>query len=871
MKAYESIEFKIIAVIISIFTLIAFPAIYFQYTTYKKIEARKHKDNLAVFEQARKHVFLNYRDIVWVYFNDIVVKDRGLQAAMRSGDEYEIEDNTVPDYNRLKVEVPELTAMTFYSPDGVVLRREHSDKKGDKTNRPLVLKTIDKNMSMSGIEEDDGAHLLFITASLSHRGKIVGYVKVGMNFDAIIEQLRQFTNIQDISFVFGKESQPVSIKKTENGIINAIYQLPLNNFSGKRTGFIQLVSDITAKTARAQRNIFMQVVFVAILAIFVCLFLALAISRIVLKPIQVLVDATRSVSLDSDNSHLELDESRNDEFGQLSMFFNDMLERIYIYNDWNKVQHGILKEARDKARKATKAKSVFLANMSHELRTPLNAIIGYSEMLQEEAEDAGHEDLIPDLKKINAAGKHLLELIKDILDLSKIEAGRMDLHLENFDVSQLIQEIADTVTPLMEENNNTLKLNCATDIGIMRSDVTKLRQTLFNLLSNACKFTKDGVITIGVASENNNGTTWINISVSDTGLGIDHNQLNKIFEAFSQANSSTTRDFGGTGLGLAISRRFCEMMGGDITVESKLGKGSNFTIKLPSKGEQPDIQDAVWVRLHKDPNKNQIDERRKEVSQVLVIDDDPAIRDMLKRFFSKEGFLTNTASDGEEGLRRIKSERPDVIVLDIMMPRMDGWAVLKTLKDDPELSDIPVTILSVLDDMNMGYALGATDYLTKPIDWGRLLNNVKKCTRRTARNSILVVGFDNNILGQAKGMMEKEKLSVVAAKNGREAIECVAKSTPSLILLELTPPKTDGFEFIIELRKTKKWKLIPIIVVSGSDLSAEDKEKLDGHVEYLSGKGMYGRNELLSELKELICDQLRQATTEHKYAKNPYS
>jgi signal transduction histidine kinase len=238
--------------------------------------------------------------------------------------------------------------------------------------------------------------------------------------------------------------------------------------------------------------------------------------------------------------------------------------------------------AQEAAEQANRSKGIFLANMSHELRTPLNAIIGYGEMLLEEAEDLGQPGFIPDLQKIHAAAKHLLALINDILDLSKIEAGKMDLYYETFDVASMIQDVMATIAPLVKKNANALKVHCADDLGAMRADLTKVRQTLFNLLSNACKFTEHGTITVEVTRETGDGGGWVTFRVRDSGIGMTPEQMEKLFQEFSQADASTTRKYGGTGLGLAISRKFCRLMGGDITVESTVGQGSTFTITLPA-------------------------------------------------------------------------------------------------------------------------------------------------------------------------------------------------------------------------------------------------------------------------------------------------
>ncbi|MDQ2799574.1 MAG: PAS domain S-box protein, partial [Armatimonadota bacterium] len=371
-----------------------------------------------------------------------------------------------------------------------------------------------------------------------------------------------------------------------------------------------------------------------------------------------------------------------------------------------------LLRTKDAAEAASRTKSQFLANMSHELRTPMNAILGYSEMLQEEAEDQGLEDFTPDLQKIQSAGKHLLALINDILDLSKIEAGKMELYLEDFDIAGVVGDVAATVQPLIAKKNNSLIVHCPDDAGKMRADLTKVRQSLFNLLSNAAKFTENGEIILDVQRD---GSEWLFI-VRDTGIGMTAEQTAGLFEAFSQADASTTRKYGGTGLGLAITRRFCRMMGGDATVESAPGSGSAFTLRLPAVVRQAKTTDGETPAVVY----SDVSPVTTAGDLVLVIDDDPAARDLMRRFLSKEGFRPETAGSGEEGLRLARSLRPIVITLDVMMPGMDGWAVLQQLKADAETQDIPVIMLTMVDDKNIGFALGATDYLTKPIDRSRL-------------------------------------------------------------------------------------------------------------------------------------------------------
>ena len=362
----------------------------------------------------------------------------------------------------------------------------------------------------------------------------------------------------------------------------------------------------------------------------------------------------------------------------------------------------------DASQDANRAKSAFLANMSHELRTPLNAIIGYSEMLAEELSERDLEELQPDLQKIHNSGKHLLRLINDILDLSKIEAGKMELFVETFDVPALIREVASTIAPLAARRNNALEVSCPEDTGGMRADLTRVRQVLLNLAGNATKFTENG--TVGLEVERTRQAMVFRIR--DTGIGMTEDQIGRLFQAFTQADVSTTRKYGGTGLGLVISRQLCQKMGGDLTVESEYGRGSVFTVRLPVNVDVPLAPEvpppsAPVVSAAGPPT-------------VLVVDDDRLVRDLLQRFLIKEGFRVATAADGEEALRQVREIHPTVVTLDAVMPGLDGWEVLRILKDDPTTAEIPVVMITIVDNPAQGYALGCAEYLTKPVDWRRL-------------------------------------------------------------------------------------------------------------------------------------------------------
>ena len=368
--------------------------------------------------------------------------------------------------------------------------------------------------------------------------------------------------------------------------------------------------------------------------------------------------------------------------------------------------------------------------MSHELRTPLNAIIGYSEMLAEEAAEQGWHEIVPDLQKIRTSGKQLLALISDILDLSKIEAGKMELALETFSVPSLLVDIVTTITPLLEHNGNTLTVLDTDTGGLMHADPTRVRQCLLNLLSNACKFTEHGTITLQVRRTTEQNEAWIAFCVTDTGIGMTAEQQSRLFQDFAQADVSTTRKYGGTGLGLAISRRFCHMMGGDLTVESTPGQGSAFTLLLPATVTPcPTASTGVARgRSRHNPTKPPA-LSSDEQGTILVIDDDPASLDLMVRFLTKKGVRVVSTSSGREGVRLAQTLCPAAITLDIKMPDMDGWTVLTTLKADPALASIPVIVLTTLDDKQTAYALGASDYLIKPPDLDRLTTILTQYTR----------------------------------------------------------------------------------------------------------------------------------------------
>jgi CheY-like chemotaxis protein/anti-sigma regulatory factor (Ser/Thr protein kinase) len=479
-------------------------------------------------------------------------------------------------------------------------------------------------------------------------------------------------------------------------------------------------------------------------------------------------------------------------------------------------------------------------------------------MLQEEAVERHLTDFEADLQKISTSGRQLLGLINDILDLSKIEAGKMELRLESFAVCTLIDEVASTIASQIVKNGNTLQVTCDPEVGMMRGDLGKVRQGLFNLASNAAKFTHEGQIGIVAERQVMDGTDWIMFRISDTGIGLSSEQIVRLFQPFTQADASTTRRFGGTGLGLALTRRFCQMMNGDVTVHSVPGEGSVFTILLPAT-----ISETATELIDAMSEKRDVPHIAHDLAEpdddslpagtcVLVIDDDPLQRDLMQRYLRKEGYTVRTAAGGAQGLRLAQKLKPAAITLDVMMPDMDGWAVLSALKADVVLRDIPVIMLTMVDDPVRGFTLGASDYATKPVNRRRLTQILQKYTCLTPPCPVLVIDDDPSARLLTRTMLEKAGWVVTEAENGVEALARMEKVRPSLIFLDLLMPEMDGFAFAAEVGRRPEWRSIPIVVVTSQDLSNDDRRRLNGHVEKILRKVGDSRESLLEQVRDLL-------------------
>ncbi|MGA2737010.1 MAG: response regulator [Bryobacteraceae bacterium] len=639
-------------------------------------------------------------------------------------------------------------------------------------------------------------------------------------------------------------------------------------FDGDWIGTIYVKRNLKDMYARLERyaGIVLGVLLFSSLA---ALLVSSKLQRLISEPTLRLAQMASRVSAERDYS-LRAAKRGNDEIGVLVDSFNEMMGQIQARTlDLHEV-HGALERhvgelcdeiarrqraqeetlaAKQAAEESSRAKSAFLANMSHELRTPLNAIIGYSEMLREDAEDQHQERSVADLARITKAGKHLLTLINEVLDLSKVEAGKTELVWEDAPVARLLEDAADAMAPLASNNGNKLIVHCAPNLPAMHVDVLRFRQSLYNLLSNAFKFTKNGTIGIDVVPVTADGTEWIEWRVSDTGIGIAADQMNKLFQPFSQVDASTTRNYGGTGLGLAISQRFCELLGGSITVVSELGAGSTFTIRLPLNPQRhPIVEQPVLAADVTDAPATP----EPQANTVLVIDDDPTVHDLMARSLTKQGFDVVVASSGADGLRKAREIRPAAITLDVFMPGIDGWTVLSALKADPVLASIPVVLLTISDDRRRACLLGAAEFLQKPVDPERLAAVLQRCHPDRLEGPVLVVDDDAASRDLSARALRKQFGNVIEAEDGRAALESMVRQKPGLIVLDLTMPGMDGFDFIAGLRQVADWRKIPIVVLSAREVTAAERKRLSTVVRRILRKGDFPGVTLASEIADLL-------------------
>jgi signal transduction histidine kinase/CheY-like chemotaxis protein len=494
--------------------------------------------------------------------------------------------------------------------------------------------------------------------------------------------------------------------------------------------------------------------------------------------------------------------------------------------------------------RANRLKSEFLASMSHELRTPLNAIIGFSELLTEQTTAIFSDKQKRFLGHIQHGAKHLLELINDILDLSKIEAGRLELRHENFTMAVAVAEVLSSVRPMATGKKIELESVIPIDV-FLNADRVRFKEILYNLFSNAMKFTPEG------------GKVWIEATVSqgyvetvvgDTGVGIPREEHASVFESFHQVGATTKGVREGTGLGLAITRRLVEQHGGKIWLESEPGQGSRFHFTLPVQGLR--AMEADSLPVHRPVRERPL---------VLIVEDDRSSQELMASYLESEGYLTMTATTGTEAVRVARELKPDIITLDMLLPGKSGFEIMHELKSSPSTAWIPILIVSVMDEPKMGFALGATDYLIKPIGRETLLESIRKHVPPTPAGPVLVVDDEAESLEMVSTALDAGGYSSIQAQTGQEALRVLSESPVSALILDLIMPDLNGFEVIEQIRNQPKLAHLPIIVLTAKQLTAADLDLLRGNVSSCLQKGASWKSQLLDQLRVSLNSSLPRA------------
>jgi len=477
-----------------------------------------------------------------------------------------------------------------------------------------------------------------------------------------------------------------------------------------------------------------------------------------------------------------------------------------------------LVRARDAALEGSRAKTAFLNNMNHELRTPLHTIIGYADLLIEDCPNLTPDQITQDLKKVLTAGVHLLGLINDVLDLARIEDGKMQLTATRFAVSPAIDAVVAAVQPLARERNNQLSVHCSPSIGEMFNDEQRFRQVLSNLLSNASKFTENGSITVHASTLLRNEVPHLLVSIADTGIGIAAAQMNQLFQPFTQADASPTRRYGGNGLGLAISRRLCQMMGGEIHVASTPGLGSIFSVMIPGIAPAgPTTTRTTSLPRHTAPT-------------LLAVLDPIVSGHRVTEPLSIAGFRVVTATSSDEACALAHAETPLMVAVDLGTARPSGWEVVAAFKADPVLNHIPVVVTTLNSPHEPALALQATECFIKPVDWDRFEATLNRFMLGASERRILVVDDDIDASDIARRLLELEGWTVETAANGREALDRLSNNIPALIIVDLVMPVMDGFSFVEHLQTTPQYRDIPTIVLSALSLTPEEHCRLNRRI-----------------------------------------
>lgn len=593
---------------------------------------------------------------------------------------------------------------------------------------------------------------------------------------------------------------------------------------------------------RSLSSILIDMLPVAVLLFAACLAIAYFVSSVmrgmVARPLDALTQSMRDIRRSGDLKQ-RVEGSDDPDFDEIITSYNGMLSEIEAQTHELSIAMDQLSEARDQAEAANVAKSAFLANMSHELRTPLNAIIGYAEVLHDDLEREGLERSVEDVSWIYSSSKQLLELINSLLDLSKIEAGKMELDIHNFDMRALMQEVEATLTPIATKQRNTLMFTVDDNISFVESDATKIRQCLLNLGSNACKFTEDGFVQVNVRKHGEE--IWC--EVSDTGIGMTQEEISRLFRPFVQSDSSTTRRYGGTGLGLALVERFAALLGGDVKVTSEPGLGSTFTMRF-RPGKSPATLPAVEAAPA-------APRERGNRPLALIMEDEPSAVELLRRLLDRNGYNCLVAGDGQAGVELAKSSEPDIILLDIGLPKLDGWDVLDALGLDENLRAIPTIVVSVDDRVRLSIEKGASDHLVKPVKTDDV-EEILQLYSQKRNGSILLVEDDPATARLYENGLTQCGFNVVHVENGAEALDALETGEFALVVTDLMMPETDGFQLIERISEIAMEYRPPVVVVTGCTLDSDQKRRLEKVVDSIQIKAGLTPRGLASRISGLL-------------------